>query len=186
MEASKNRKPSASWVPAAWALLAMLAPVGARADAAQCKVVADAVTKVFHTPTHLTSTQTGGAYGSAPHVGELIYLRDAIYVKTRGAWKRSPMKPDDMLAQEKENMQGAKSFACRHLRDETLDGEPAAVWSSHTVTDDATSDVTIWISSRTGLPLRQEVDLDPGDSVSKTHVSSRYDYRNVGAPAGVR
>jgi hypothetical protein len=170
------------------AMVLALAAVTARAAAADasCKPVEDALMKVFHTPTHLTSTRTGAAYGATPHTGELIYMPDAIYVKMKGQWKRSTMKPDDMLAQEKENMESAKSFSCRYLREESVDGEPASVYGSHTVTDVATSDVTIWISVRTGLPLRQEVDLDIGGKLGKSHTSSRYDYRDVHAPAGVQ
>lgn len=59
------------------ALLGGLLSSVARAEEAACRPVEEAVTKVFHPPTHLTSTATGGRHGSTPHVGELPAERAA-------------------------------------------------------------------------------------------------------------
>jgi hypothetical protein len=50
------------------------------------------------------------------------------------------------------------------------------------VNEGITSDGMTWIAQGTGLTLRSDSDIDTGDG-EKNHVSSRYEYTNVHAPA---
>jgi len=70
---------------------------------------------------------------------------------------------------------------CRHLRDETVSGELAVVYSSHSASDRSTIDSTFWISTSKGLVLRMDADIT-GKSGSKSQMSVRYDYKNVQKP----
>ena len=94
------------------------------------------------------------------------------------------MTPQDMLKQEEENIRDSKS-TCRHVRDEMVNGEAAALYMGHSENDGVKSDAQTWISKSRGLPLKTEEDIDTGDG-DKRHMSIRYEYSNVRAPAGVQ
>lgn len=169
-------------------LIALLIAAGgqpARAADAACKTVLDAMAKQIETPTHLYATETSALRGGKPEPRESIYAGGAIYIQMRGQWKRSPMSTQDMRKQQEENVRNAKSMSCRYLRDETVNGETAAVYHSQNETEGVKSQAVLWISKRTGLPLRSENDIDTGDK-DKMHLVIRYDYAGVRPPAGVR
>ncbi|MEO8779769.1 MAG: hypothetical protein ABI389_13990 [Rhodanobacter sp.] len=142
-----------------------------------CKTVMDANDKQYTTPVHLYLTRSGTT-------NESIATGDAMYVKTKGNWRRSPITPKVMLEMRNDALKEAKSLDCRHLRDEAVNGESAAVYSMSNVTEDGRTDGQIWISRSRDLPLKSEMDVTTG--ADKTHTSIRYDYRNVQAPAGVK
>jgi hypothetical protein len=95
------------------------------------------------------------------------------------------MSVQGMRRRQEENLRTTKSMACRYLRDETVDGEAAAVYHVRSENEGVKSQAVLWISKRTGLPLRSENDIDTGDK-DKMHLAIRYDYANVQPPAGVR
>ena len=64
---------------------------------------------------------------------------------------------------------------CKDLRDEAVDGEAAVVYSDNFTGKAAKTEGQIWISKKTGLVLRQEVDVDLG-AKGKGHQSIRFDY----------
>jgi hypothetical protein len=162
----------------------MLATPALAADAS-CLPVFDAGSKVLTIPTHLYSTMTADFLpGGKPRNSELIYFKDAIYTNAGGHWSRSKMTPQDMLKQEQENQRNTQA-SCRFLRDESVNGEAAALYAEHSETEDSKTDGQIWISKSRGVPLRTEIDMDTGGSMSKSHMSMRYDYTNVQPPAGV-
>jgi hypothetical protein len=151
-----------------------------------CNPAMDAMLKQISTPTHVYASQALGPHGK-PRAMELIYADGVIYMQIGGAWKRSPLSVQDMRKQEEENRRNAKSMDCRYLRDETVNGEAAAVYHLQAVTEaDTKSDSTLWISKRTGLPLKSENDIDIGDPGSKQHLSTRYEYTGVRPPAGAK
>jgi hypothetical protein len=149
-----------------------------------CKPATDAMMKQLATPTHAFVTEAAPG-GGRPEVKETIYAGGAIYVQMKGIWRRSPMSVQQMREQQEENQRNAKSMTCRYLRDETVHGEAAAVYRAQADVEGIKSDATLWVSKRTGLPLRSENDLDTGDK-TKRHLSIRYDYADVRPPAGVR
>jgi hypothetical protein len=156
----------------------------ARAMDATCKPVLDAMAKRIATPSHVYATEAG-ARGGKPEIKESIYAGGAIYIQHKGKWVRSPISIQEMRKQEVENVRDAKAMTCRYLRDETVNGEAAAVYHSQAETAGAKSDATLWVSKRTGLPLRSENNIDTGDG-DKMHMAIRYDYTDVRPPAGVK
>ncbi|MEO5558639.1 MAG: hypothetical protein ABIO49_02715 [Dokdonella sp.] len=88
--------------------------------------------------------------------------------------------------QLQKSIHNAKVYSCRYLRDETVNGEAAAVYAGHSETEDSQSDTQTWISASRGLPLLTELDIDLGDAGGKKHTSMRYDYSDVQSPAGVK
>jgi hypothetical protein len=162
-----------------------LSLIGASRLAAQdnCQPTYDAMSKAMSTPTHIYVTMTAVPNkGDKPITTETIYAAGSVYVRVSGKWTRSPITPQQVLKRAEENRKNSKT-TCRHLRDESINGETAAVYSTHSETDDTKSDGQIWVSKSKGLPLRQEFDIDSGRPQGKHHHSVRYEYTNVQPPA---
>ena len=161
--------------------ISFLCPPAQAADSA-CQVVSDVGRKVLTTPTHIYTTRTAAfRSGDKPTMSETIYAGGAIYVRVNDHWTRSTITPQDMLQQKKDNQNNSK-MTCRYLREESVNGEAAAVYSTHTETEDDKVDVQVWISKIKGLPLREELDVDVGGNLGKSHSSMRYEYGNVQPP----
>jgi hypothetical protein len=149
---------------------------------AACQTLFDTRFKLFSVPSHSYTIDT--LLGGKTQTSEAIFANGAIYVLMRGKWIHSRMTPQDMLKQEEENIRNSKS-SCRHVRDEMVNGEAAALYMGHSENDGVKSDAQTWISKSRGLPLKTEEDLDTGDG-DKRHMSIRYEYSNVRAPADVK
>ncbi len=160
-------------------------PVRAQVPPA-CRPVIDAIMKQIGTPTHMYMTETAAFRGGKPTSSESIYAGGAIYIQIHGMWRRSPMTVTEMTKQQEENQKNLKAASCRYLRDETVNGEPAAVYVEHLESEGATSDATSWVSKSRGLPLRLDSDTDVGGKMGKSHISIRYEYGHVQPPAGVK
>lgn len=140
-----------------------------------CKPVLDAEIKLATAPHHAVSTES-----DSKTIIEMITADGANYVKTRGAWRKSPMTPQDNVAREQENIKNAKVYNCSRLPDDNVDGMPTFVYKAHSETPDVGSgDAQIWLSKATGLPLRTEEDVNTG---TNRHLSIKYDYANIHAP----
>jgi hypothetical protein len=183
-------KPSVRWLCTTVVLTFGVALAGATPLAAQsgCQVVDDAMNKVMTVPTHIYNAMSPIlSNGTTPRASdtihnETIYVGGSAYAKVSGKWSRSEWTLQRIMKQEQENRQQSK-FTCRYLHDESVNGEPAAVYSTHSERADpeAKSDGQIWISKGKGLPLRHEMDVDAGSGI-KDHHSVRYEYTNVQPP----
>jgi hypothetical protein len=158
-----------------------IALMGARSLPAQtnCQAVNDAMNKIYTTPTHLYNIMDGN------RKSEFIYVGGIIYDNFRGKWARSRTTLQQVMKMEEENGRNSKT-TCRYLRDESVNGETAAVYSTHAERSDEDlgqikSDGQFWISKSKGLPLRHEEDIDAGGG-AKNHHSTRYEYTNVKPP----
>ena len=181
------------WLGNVFALTFGVALMGSTPLAAQggCQLVDDAMNKVTTIPTHIYSAMTPIlSNGSTPRPSdavhnETIYVGGSAYVKVGGKWSRSEWTPQRIMKQEQENRQKSKP-TCRYLRDESVNGETAAVYNTHSERSDlgqmhVTSDGQVWISKSKGLPLRDEMDIDAGNGIMDHH-STRYEYTNVQPP----
>ncbi len=168
-----------------FAVLLMAAPQ--YANDGGCKAVFDASNKVIVTPAHLYSSRTELRINKTTN-NEMIYsggASGAIYILIDGKWTRSRMTGGEMLKIQEDNRATQKA-TCQFLRDESINGEAATVYSGHAQSEDSNTSTTIWISKSSGLPLRQDVDIDVGGIAGKSHQSTRYEYTNVRPPAGVQ
>ena len=156
-----------------------------------CQPVLDAMSKVFATPSHIYGSMSPVSKdGSKPRTAdttysETIYVGESAYTKRAGNWKRSQATVQQVKKLEEENIRSSK-YTCRYLKDETVNGETAAVYSTHSEREDfgIKSDGEIWISKSRGLPLRQELEImESGDKPEVNHHSMRYEYTNVQPPA---
>jgi hypothetical protein len=95
----------------------------------------------------------------------------------------SPLNTKALLAQEEENRRNSKEQHYSYLREEAITGEAAGVYIAHNKSEFGTSDERVWISKRSGLPLKDEIDLNSG---GPQDYASRYVYDGVRAPDGVK
>jgi hypothetical protein len=175
-----RRAPGLFTLAALAALAVLLTPSSARAQAG-CKPLFDAIDKLTTLAHHAYSTQKSDE--GKERTSETILIGNVIYVQVNNKWRKSPMTPEELRQQEKENRESAKNVSCKHVRDDSVGGEPAEVYSAHNENDTDIYDSQIWLSKRTGLVLREELDMDTGGEHGKSHSSVRYEYSNVSAPA---
>jgi hypothetical protein len=164
-----------------------IAPAAARAQnvPAACRPLIDAEKKEIMTPHHMYMTETADGPGTKPTASEAISTGDVTYIMTRGKWIKSPMGPKESLDRLQENLATAKSYACQHAGDESVNGEAAAVYTAQSDNEDVKASTRTWIGKGSGLMLRQEEDMDIGGPGGKRHMSVRWEYTGVRAPAGV-
>ena len=91
------------------------------------------------------------------------------------------MNVQQVQKQEDENIRNARNASCRYLRDESVGGQPAEVYSTHSETTGVISDTVVWLAKGSRRVLREEEDVNAGGE--KMHWSIRVDYTNVAAPA---
>jgi hypothetical protein len=145
-----------------------------------CQPIFDAFTKVATTPSHSYTTNTASNGGKATEA-ETIFANGQKYIRARGKWIRLPLTSQDVVEQEKEKQEHGKS-TCQFLRSESVNGEPAMLYSVHREYEDVKEDGQMWISRGTGLLLRVEEDFDNRDSKVKDHRSARFEYGNIRPP----
>lgn len=151
-------------------------PIAAQNDCqALIKSEKDAFGKLQNTPAHVYSTTK---IGSTTVDSEVIYAAGSIYGKVNGKWiVMDTIKSAEQLQQQAMQRATAKD-TCRYLGDEPENGEMSAQYRAHSETSKGTMDMQIWISKKTGLILRNDIDSNGG----KFLMSSRYEYTNVKPP----
>ncbi len=160
-------------------LLVVGQAVTARA-ADSCQPVFDALMKVATTPSHSYTTNTA-VNGGKPAEGETIFANGEKYIRAHGKWMRPSVTSQDVLEQEKEEELHGKS-TCQFLRNESVNGEAAMLFSMHREYKEIKEDAQMWISKAAGLLLRVEKDVDNRSNQKKEHQSTRFEYGNVRPP----
>jgi hypothetical protein len=166
--------------------VAMPLTVRAQAVSAACKPLLDANTKEISTPHHAYQTQTDQGNSAQATTEELISTGTASFILYKGKWMKSPMTPQENIAQMQENLRNTKVYECRKLPDASVNGVATAVYSAHSENDMAKTDTQLWVAKSTGLILREEVDMYADEGGGKRHVSMRFDYTNVQPPPGLK
>lgn len=77
------------------------------------------------------------------------------------------------FAKDTPALYGLGDHTCRYLRDEPVDGKPAAVYLEEYKASKGSTVATIWISKTTGRLLREEQDGDIAGK-GKGHISYRW------------
>jgi hypothetical protein len=150
-------------IPVAWADDCTLASDAAIAQAK----VPHAVTRVMTVP------------GKPATQVEMIFVGDKAYTQRNGTWQSMPSSAQDQI----ETISAARKRAeqtphtCQKVGGEPINGEATALIAMHS----ETSDARIWISDKTGLPLKSEVHLSSG-----TVITDNFRYGNIEAPPGAK
>ncbi len=157
----------------------------AQKDLAACKPVMDAMVKMHSVPSHSFDT-SAALSGKGTETNETITTRDAMYVRIDGRWTRSPITPQHMADQERENIRNAKTYTCKRLHDASVSGVSATVYAVHSESEYGVSDGRLWVARSTGLPVYLLIDLGTGDAGNKRRMAMHFDYAHVRAPADVQ
>jgi hypothetical protein len=151
-------------------------------SADSCQPVFDALDKVVTTPSHSYTTHTASfVNGGKPRESEAIYAQGKVYIRANGKWMHSPVTPAEILEQQKENREHGKA-TCQFMGNKFVGAEAALLYSMHNENEDVREDAQMWISKSTGLPLRNEEDVDNGGNRVREHRSTRFEYTNIGPP----
>ncbi len=159
------------------AILCWSAPVRSQDS---CQPLYDALTRLATTSSHSYASMTDPSDGKASAT-EFIYMQDKAYMKVGGHWADGPTTPKEFLEKEMQTRKNSHA-KCQLLRSDSAEGQAATLYSLHSESEHAKEDAQVWISKATGLPLREEADIELSGSPGKRHVSNRYEYSNVRAP----
>jgi hypothetical protein len=155
-----------------------------------CQSLMDAQIKAVKMPYRAHATIRPGLPGSRSESGkspgvnmpteeDIVFTGAAMYIRIRGKdWRKVPETAEENVDEIRRKAQTSKA-TCARAGDESVDGEAAAVYSEHDVTESGTADSKSWISRSRGLPLRMDVTTPKGTT------TIRYEYGNVQPPPGV-
>jgi hypothetical protein len=163
------------------ALAVLWAP--ARGDDAACQAVLQAVLKQTAAPVHQKVTIESAAAPDKTMHNEMIRLGGTLYMQSRGQWMARPYDAAKAADDARQAMTRGE-HTCTRVRSEAVDGQPAELYRVQSKTATGGSDTQIWISTASGLPLRQTVAMLEQGTVKLKH-ETRSDYTNVRVPAGV-
>ena len=161
-------------------LVDLVLAVGARADDASCKPVRDAMLAMTAVKydAKIVTTQPN----RKPIVNEEIYTLDATYHQLLGRWIKMPTSPQRELEGEK-NIDS--SFTdCHRLGNAAINGEPVTIYIAKTQNRTLvpfTGDLKLWISVKTGVPLRSEANATI-PLLGPSHTVKTYIYANIRRP----
>jgi hypothetical protein len=103
----------------------------------------------------------------------------AAYLKTTSASNSSKATNTGGLnvaeAYDKITSEAGHKETCKYLRDETVTGEDANIYSDVFTSKSGTANGTVWVSKKNGWVLKREVDVDV-TSVGKGHQSIVFEY----------
>ena len=148
-------------------------------DCATVKAAAIAQIKVPHTDAHFTIPP-----GKAPQRVDMVFKNDKVYTRYNGAWSSMAFPAQDQIDTINKLAATARpgvTYNCQKVGNESINGESAGVFVSHDDSHGKVTDSRLWLSDKTGLPLKSEVHLSDG-----TVISDEFRYTNVDAPPGVK
>jgi hypothetical protein len=154
--------------------------------AGACGPIYTAGEKRIVLPHHVYTSQTQA--DGTTRTGEIISMPDGQYLLIEGKWVHHPLSvsADEALDQHRERFSSQTGYRCEKLRSESVNGVAATVYQMHSETEEGISDGQMWIANKTGLPLKQEVDLEVlMGQTGKSHTSARYEYVNVHKPDNI-
>ncbi len=140
------------------------------------RAAAIAQVKAPHSVVHVTTSP-----GKAPERADMIFAGDKAYMKVDGKWSAIPFSAKDQIDMiNSSRAEGQAVVTCQKTSGETISGEPTFLMTVHESAPKV-NDVRIWISTRTGLPMREEIKLGRG-----LVISDEFRYDNIQPPAGVK
>jgi hypothetical protein len=168
----------------------------AHADPGACRAeIFDASKKSLQTPNHIFASQTGSGPTGLVTKSETINVGNKSYIRLvdlhagkttigEDGWAIARRSPQETAKNTLEAMRDAaketKNYQCAHVRDETVDGVAAAVYSEHAETEYGKSDAQTWISKDQGLILKYQA------NTNDMTINFRYVYSDIRAPANAK
>jgi len=158
--------------------LLMAAPLAHAGDCGgTIKSASIAQVKVPHAVVHVTTVP-----GKPPQRIEMVFKGDKAYTLMNGAWSSTAFSAKDQLEMiNTSSDRAAKTATCQRMGSESVNGESATVFASHDDLRGKAIDARLWLSDKTGLPLKSEVHMASG-----MVLTDEFRYTNVEVPAGVK
>lgn len=170
---------------AAFAATALIPLSSARAQDPLCKQIANVMLQQMTKPFHSYMTEVAGFNQNKPQQSEMISTSNAIYLLVNGKWRKSPQTPQQMAGMMRENAMDMKYHSCRKVGNEVVAGTPAVHYHVDVKDPDSPSTTEVWIAN--DRPVRTETSMDVGGGAAgHSKMTTRIEYTNVSAPAGVR
>jgi len=153
-------------------------PAARADDCALAFAATIAQAKVPHAVTHVTAPA-----GKPPERVEMIFTGDKIYTQTNGAWHSMafPAQSQIDMATASQKRAETQPHTCAKLGSEPINGEAASLLTMHAEVGGKVTDGRLWLSDRTGLPLKSEIHLSDG-----LVVTDEFRYGNIVAPPGAK
>jgi outer membrane lipoprotein-sorting protein len=113
----------------------------------------------------------------------MIFTGDKAYVQMNGDWQAMPFSAQQQIDMANASKARAQQtpHTCEKLPDQPINGEATSQYLMHTTANGNAIEARLWISNKTGLPLKSEVHLGDG-----TVMTDDFRYDNVQAPPGVK
>jgi hypothetical protein len=112
-------------------------------------------------------------------IGSAVHADPAACEKIRVAYTNTERNGVKMqvtgyaFAKDTPQLYALGDQTCTYLRDETMEGQPTAVYREQYKSDKGSTDATIWISKASGRLVREEQDGDITGK-GKGHISYRW------------
>ena len=154
------------------ATLVTVGALAAHADESACQAMLAAKIKLAGVSSHQIMTFASG--GKIDSQADVVIAGNRMWMRNGSAapWQAQPFDAEKNAG----DLKAATLHDCRHVRDEAVGGEAAAVFVSKGGADAYSHTSTeLWVSKSRGLPLRQTVDnLD-----DKSTLTILFDYKDV-------
>jgi hypothetical protein len=163
--------PSRSLVTTTLAAVFAIVPFAASAD--DCDAAWAAVRAGMQKPHSSTiMTRNGDA---RKNINYSVTTADKVYVEKDRDWYARPWNAAKLIADLDSKLKKTKC-TCNRVGEESVDGQPATLYTVHEESEGSVSDNKIWVSDALGVPIKSESHVD--DLVTTT----TNDYVNVHVP----
>jgi hypothetical protein len=85
-------------------------------------------------------TKNGIAPGGKVTNSEMIFANRTRFVMVQGKWTKVRETVQEAGQRAEENKKNAKSYTCRYVSEEAVNGEATLAYTAHTETEDGNSD----------------------------------------------
>jgi hypothetical protein len=110
----------------------------------------------------------------------IVIVDDKMYVQLNGVWQSTPVAAQQTIDRINK-MAKEHPGTCTRQGTDAVGGDAASVYSSRDPTKTTIAESRIWISDRSGLPVKSEVHFAGGKTMIAT-----YRYGDVAAPPGAK
>jgi hypothetical protein len=144
-----------------------------------CDTLNVAMIKQVHAPSR--SSVVVDRSGHSQIKQESIYVGGVMYFNNGdGKWLSTPMPPEKLMAFFNDSLKDTKR-TCTRVGDDTVDGQPVTVYTSHAVKPNGdTSDTRTWMLKASGLAAKVHNHSTSADGT--LDITATYDYRDIKAP----
>lgn len=160
-------------------ILGVLAATALPARADDCAAIMSGMFAQAKVP-YISNSTTSQAGQPAVHV-QMVVTGGKMYVEVMGAWHSTPYSAQDVIDRTTQNQKKTKQ-TCQKTGAEAVNGEAATLYTEHEDNSGKVADSRVWISDRSGLPLKLEMRFG-GLPMTQT---SEFRYDNIQPPAGAK